>query len=200
MQMRGEKTAKPTKNPLVWVFWFGLQRHFLFKKRVNIISDQESSKSNQEVYEAAIVESERQGSGNVEHHNANSKEDLRKIQLSGNPAVPDPKKLQQFVWFNIMFCLLILRGKENLRLLTKQSFAIKTDATGRKLVYQAADELDKNHRGNDNADDPTSKERIYQGPFCPVKAFELYLSKLNRELQYHACLWQKPKSNIRSYS
>ena len=29
------------------------------------------------------------------------------------------------------------------------------------------------------------------GPFCPVKAFELYLAKLNPEL---SCLWQKPKA------
>ena len=36
---------------------FGLQRHFLLKKNVNIISDQEFSKSNQ-VYGAAIVELE----------------------------------------------------------------------------------------------------------------------------------------------
>ena len=79
------------------------------------------------------------------------------------------------------------------RLLTKQSFAIKTEATGRKFVYQAADKLDKNHRGKDNADDCTGEGRMYEqdGPFCPVKALELYLAKLNPEL---SCLWQKPKA------
>ena len=79
---------------------------------------------------------------------------------------------------------LIRRGRENLRLLTKQSFATKTDATGRKFVYQATDELDKNHRGNDNADDSTGEGLMYEqdGPLCPVKAFELYLAKLNPEL------------------
>ena len=80
---------------------------------------------------------------------------------------------------------LIHRGREILRLLTKQSFAIKTDAlTGRKFVYQAAHELDKNHRGNDNANDSTGERRMYkqEGPNCPVKAFDLYLAKLNPEL------------------
>ncbi|XP_028412673.1 uncharacterized protein LOC114535592 [Dendronephthya gigantea] len=170
---------------------FGLQRHFLLKRNINIISDQEFAKSNQ-VYEAAIVELKRQGFGNVEHHNSISREDLQKIQLSYNPAVPDPKSLQRFVWFNIMFHL-IRRGRENLRLFTKQSFAIKTDATGKKFVYQATDELDKNHRGHDNADDSTGEGRMYEqdGPLCPVKAFELYLAKLHPEL---FCLWQKPKS------
>ena len=110
---------------------FGLQRHFLLKKNVNIISNQEFSKSNQ-VYEVAIVKLKRQGFGNVKHHKGISKEDLQKIQLSYNPAAPDPNEPQEFVWFKIMFYL-IRRGRENLRLLTKQSFAIKTDATGQNL-------------------------------------------------------------------
>ena len=172
---------------------FGLQRHFLLKRNFNIIGDQEFAKSNQVYnYEAAIVNLKRQGFGNVEHHNEISKEDLQKIQSSYNPDVPDPKTLQQFVWFNIMFHL-IRRGRENLRLLTKQSFAVQKDATGRKFVYQATDELDKNHRGKDQPDDSTGEGRMYErkdSPFCPVKAFELYLSKLNPNLPY---LWQRPK-------
>ncbi|CAB4030289.1 uncharacterized protein LOC110048984, partial [Paramuricea clavata] len=83
---------------------------------------------------------------------------------------------------------LIRRGRENLRLLTKQLFT-----TGRKFVYQAADELDKNKRGHDKADDSPGEGRMYEqdGPLCPVKAFELYLAKLNPK---RSCLWQKPKA------
>ena len=186
-----KKNGENYKKSALMGLRFGLQRHFLLKKNVDIIGDQEFAKSNQ-VYEAAIVELKRQGFGNVEHHNAISREDLQKIQLSYNPAVLDPKSLQRFVWFNIMFHL-IRRGRENLRLLTKQSFAIKTDGTGRKFVYQAADELDKNHRGHDNADDSPGEGRMYEqdGPLCPVKAFELYLAKLNPKL---SGLWQKPKA------
>ena len=88
---------------------FNLNRLFFRKKNVNIISDQ--------VYEAANIELKRQGVGNVEHHNAISK-NLRKIQLSYNPAVPGPKELQQFVWLNIMFYL-IRPGRKNLWILTK---------------------------------------------------------------------------------
>ena len=40
--------------------------------------------------------------GNVEYDRA----DLKKIQMSYNPALPDPKSLQQFVWFNIMLYLI----------------------------------------------------------------------------------------------
>ena len=38
------------------------------------------------------------------------------------------------VWFNIMFHL-IRRGRENLRLLTKESLAVQVDAAGKKFVY-----------------------------------------------------------------
>jgi len=44
---------------------------------------------------------------------------------------------------------LIRRGRENLRLLTKESLAAQVDAAGKKFVYQVVDELDKNHRAND---------------------------------------------------
>ena len=133
------------------------------------------------------------GFGRVDHHRPISKEDLEKIQSCYNPSSPDPKSLQQVVWFNLMFHL-IRRGRENLRLLTKQTFAVQADATGKKYVYQALDELDKNHRGKDQPDDSPGEGRMYErpnSPYCPVKTFELYLSKLNPSL---SCLWQRPKA------
>lgn len=89
---------------------------------------------------------------------------------------------------------LIRRGRENLRLHTKQSFAIRVDGTGRKYVYQELDVLDKKHRQNDQPDDSTGEGRMYEipeSPYCPVKTFELYLSKLNPAL---SCLWQRPRA------
>ena len=49
------KNGENYKKSALMGLRFGLQRHFLFKKNVNIISDQEFSKSNQ-VYEAIMVE------------------------------------------------------------------------------------------------------------------------------------------------
>jgi len=120
-----EKIPKKELNELLANFWpnakkqngdsykksalmgirFGLQRHFLLKREFDIISDGEFSKSNQ-IFEAAIVELKRQGFGKVDHHIPISKEDLEKIQSSYNPSSPDPKSLQQVVWFNIMFHLI----------------------------------------------------------------------------------------------
>ena len=131
------------------------------------------------------MELKRQGFGKVDHHIPISKKDLEKIQSSYNPSSPSPKSLQQVVWFNIMFHL-IHRGRKNLRLLTKESFTVQVDAAGKKFVYQVVDELDKNHRANDQPDySPGSS------PHCPVKTFELYLSKLNPAL---SCLWQRPRA------
>ena len=166
---------------------FSLQRHFLLKREFDIISDGELSKSNQ-IFDVAIVKLKWQGLGRVDHHSPISKEDLEKIQSSYNPSSPDPKSLQQVVWFNITFHL-IRHGRENLRLLTKESFTVEVDAGGKKFVYQVVDELDKNHRANDQPDDSSGEGCMYErpeSPYCPVKTFELYISKLNPAV---SCLW-----------
>jgi len=67
---------------------------------------------------------------------------------------------------------LIRRGRGNLRLHTKQSFAVRVDATGRKYVYQEQEELDKNHRENDypfdSSGDGRMHEKVNNPKLCPV--------------------------------
>ena len=89
---------------------------------------------------------------------------------------------------------LIRRDRENLRLLTKESFAVQVDAARKTCVYQVVDELVKNHRANDQPDDSPGEGRMYErpeSPYYPVKTFELHLSKLNPAL---SCLWQRPRA------
>ena len=105
-----EKIPKKELNELLANFWpnakkqngdsykksalmgipFGLQRHFLLKRELDI-SDGEFSKSNQ-IFEAAIVELKGQGFGKVDHHIPISKEDLEKIQSSYNSSNPGPHR------------------------------------------------------------------------------------------------------------
>ena len=136
-----------------------------------------------------MVQAKRQGLAKVDHHEPIKKEDLAKIFSSYDQSSPNRKSLQHFVWFNIMYQL-IRRGRENLRLHTKQSFAVRVDATGRKYVYQELDELDKNHRQNDDPLDSSGDGRMYENAdnpkVCPVRAFELYLSKLHPPLNFSA--------------
>ena len=91
---------------------FGLQRHFMLTREFNIISDPLFKQSNQ-VFEAVVVELKPQGFAKVEHHEPILTEDLVKIYSSHAPSSLDPKSLQYFVWFSIMFHL-IRRGRENL--------------------------------------------------------------------------------------
>jgi len=81
------------------------------------------------------VELKREGFGNVDHHSPTSKEDLEKIQPFYNQSSPDPRSLIQGAAFNIMFHL-IRHGRENLPLLTKESFAVKVDAAAKSLFIK----------------------------------------------------------------
>ena len=90
---------------------------------------------------------------------------------------------------------LFAEGERTLSLHKKQSFSVGVDGAGRKYVYQHLDELDKNHRQNDDPFDSSGDGRMYENTenpaLCPVRAFELYLSKLNPSLDL---LWQRPKA------
>ena len=82
--------------------------------------------------------------------------------------------------------------------MTKSTFAVRADTTGRKFIYQVSDKLDKNHGANDN-DFDTIGERVLcevpNHPLCPVKSFETYISHLSPE---ENSLWQRPKSGTQS--
>ena len=70
------------------------------------------------------------------------------------------------------------RGRENLRTMTRDTFALGTDGTGRKYIYQRVDELDKNHIHTTSPDDTVGEGRIYEFPgssMCPVLSFERYI-------------------------
>ena len=167
---------------------YGIARYLMAQKEVDIVNDTAFSSSNR-VFSASLVELKRVGMAKVNHHPEITKEDLEKLYSSFN--LSTPKGLQQKCFFDIMFHL-VRRGRENLRQQTKSTFAFATDSQQRKYVYQAVDELDKNHRENDDPRDSTTDGRMYErpGPLCPVKSFEKYLSKLHPQQQ---SLWQRPK-------
>ena len=179
-----------TKNTLNGIR-YGLSRYLMAEKKVSIIDDVEFGSSNQ-VFSASIAELKKIGQAKVSHHPEITKEDLQKLYLSFD--LNTPKGLQDKCMFDIMF-FLVRRGRENLREQTKNSFAIAVDAQNRRYIHQAMDELDKNHRENDDPFDATTDGRVYEkpGPLCPVKSFELYLSKLHPDLEF---LWQRPKCKV----
>ena len=82
----------------------------------------------------------------------------------------------------------IRRGRENQRLMTKDTFKVDDDASGNRFIYQVNGESDKNHNIGDGSFSTTGEGRIYAtgDDKCPVASFELYLSKLNPSL---SALW-----------
>ena len=129
------------------------------------------------------------GKGETNHHPEIESEDLAKLFNMFD--INNPTGLQEIVWFNTMFYF-IRRGRENMRAMTKHSFAIGIDATGRDFIYQVQGELDKNHSVNDHSFDTIGEGRIYEngGSKCPVVCFKKYISKLNPNQD---SLWQRPK-------
>ena len=87
------------------------------------------------------------------------------------------------------------KGRENLRQMTKRSFAVAVDATGPKFVFLVKHECDKNRNETDTSSDTPGEGLTYtvEGhPLCPVKTFESYKSKLNPNCPF---LWTKSNKN-----
>lgn len=74
---------------------------------------------------------------------------------------PDPKKIQKCVLFNIIyyFCH---RGRQNIYDFTQDQFKIGYDPDGTRYVYQAINELDKNHGIDDTL--PANDAFMYEQP------------------------------------
>ena len=84
------------------------------------------------------------------------------------------------------------RGRENLRLLTKESFKVNNGEDGKRFMTLEKDELTKNHRVNDQQHEG---DIILEtgGDNCPVASFEEYIKRLNPKLN---TFFQRPKASV----
>ena len=116
--------------------------------------------SSENMFKAVTCDLKRKGFGRVDHHPPLGEHDLKSL-YSGKTVfyLGSPCGLQQKVWFEIMYYL-CRRGRENLRQMSKDTFQIATDDSGRRFVYQVIDELDKNHRENCKAS--VTEGRMYE--------------------------------------
>ena len=53
------------------------------------------------------------------------------------------------------------RGRENLRFIKKETFALAKDSVGREYVFKAKDELDKHHRKDSDPSDSENEGGIH---------------------------------------
>jgi hypothetical protein len=76
----------------------------------------------------------------------------------------------------------------------KSTFEVLNDPkTGLKYVSKCEDELIKNHRTNDRESTSGVMPEFPGSPYCPVKSFEMYISKLH---PLCTSLWQRPKESF----
>ena len=99
---------------------FGIARHLKMESDVDIIDDQRFRTSNM-TYKAALVELKRIGKGSVDHHPEITPQDLKKLYDSFK--TDSAVELQEKVLFDIIYYL-CRRGRENLRDMSKDTFAI----------------------------------------------------------------------------
>jgi hypothetical protein len=140
--------------------------------RVHIVNDKEFSESNQ-IFAAKCVQLKNDGLAKVQHKPAIHDADLKKLYECGVFDTNNPRTLLNKVFFEIILCF-CHRGRQNLRQLKKNDFLVHTDSAGTKYVLKIIDEMTKNHRENDEAEEGGV---IYEtgSPFCPVASFEKYL-------------------------
>lgn len=155
---------------------------------INIIIEPVFAQANL-AFSAKQANLKRGGYGDTQHYPPIDENDIDKLYRSGIFDEDTPSGLQSKVWFELMYYI-CRRGRENLRKLEKDHFAITEDSNGRRYVYQCKDEMSKKIRG-DNMKSRVDAGRMYatDGDGCPVASFEKYISKLNPN---NSALFQAP--------
>ncbi|VDI60387.1 Hypothetical predicted protein [Mytilus galloprovincialis] len=163
-----------------------------YSRKIDIIKDTEFSDSN-ECFKAAFAELKRIGKDSVDHHPVINETDRKKL-FGSIIMIPDaPEALLNKVQFDIRlyFCR---RAQENMHGMTKSTFEVLNDPkTGLKYVAKCEDELTKNHRGNHRELTSGVMPKFPGSPYCPVKSYETYISKLH---PLCTSLWQRPKESF----
>ena len=170
---------------------FSIQQFYLEKVGVDIIDCSSFNSSN--ICFANICKILVQnGKGATEHHAEIEPEDMQKLYNSFD--LDDPQGLQFKVWMDVMLYM-CRRGREGLREMTKSTFGVAKDATGRRYVYQLGGELDKNHGVNDGQSETNGEGRMYETKDrnCPVSSYLKYISHLH---PMEASLWQRPLEKL----
>ena len=137
-----------------------LNRFFRQEKGFDIVKDPPFVKSN-EMFKAILVDVKKNGLGVRHSYEPISQIDLERIAeyfCNDYVTLPNPRKLQQNIIFFIIyyFCR---RGRENLYMMTQNTFEVRAEPDGKEYIFQAIDEIDKNHGPEDVTQ--TNQGKIY---------------------------------------
>ena len=136
-----------------------------FKKvcGINIITDTRYIQTN-EVFNGCKAKAKKEEKGARKHKQEITNEDMTQLGvyfMHDLEKEPNPRKLQQCVMLYIIY-FFCHRGQENLHDMTQDTYGIKKDDKGRRYLNQAIDEIDKNHRVDD--ENETNQGRMYETP------------------------------------
>ena len=141
----------------------GINRWTKSNWNIDIIGDVTYTKAN-EIFKGVAKIAREQGRGATKPYPVIAAEDMERIAtyfLHDMINQPDPRKVVRCVIFYVIY-FFCCRGRENLYNMKLDTFAIGCDPDGRQFLYQAIDELDKNHRSDDQ--DEANQGRIYERP------------------------------------
>lgn len=174
-------------------FRYGLNRYLRsapYFRKIDIIKDNEFSDANQ-FFKAAIMELKRLGKGDVEHHPVITSADLKSLYESAYFDPSTPVGLLNKVQFDIRMYF-FRRGMENMSKMTKSTFAVMKDKESGLKVVVKVDEFGSSPKENQSESITGVMPESVGSRLCPVKSFQLYLSKLHPDCDR---LWQRPREN-----
>ncbi|XP_030066795.1 uncharacterized protein LOC115475173 isoform X2 [Microcaecilia unicolor] len=119
----------------------------------------------------------------INHKQPLSRADLHKLYSSETLSKKSATNLLYKVWFEIQF-FFCRRANENAASLLKSDFTILTDSSGLKYVTQSSTWKMRSHPRRSSDTLSFADMRMYEQPhsiYCPVKSFQLYISKLHPE-------------------
>ena len=141
---------------------FGLSRHFSQELKIDIINDPVFQKANG-MCSTVSVDLKRKGLTKVDHTESIEPEDLKTLYTSLTWSPDTSEGLLHKCWFDVMF-FLCRRGREHLREMKKDTFKFAKKSNGKMYLYQARDELDKNHRVHTDPHHNNTEARMYEIP------------------------------------
>ena len=173
----------------------GLNRHLNSPPHnlaINIMKNPDFQGANQVL--AGVFRTMRmQGKDNPKHKTAVPAKDFDIAYRNGTLSEDNPVSLQHKVYVEVtVHCA--RRGCEGLRELKKDSFTKKSDENDREYITLSYRELEKQRQGLD-IHEVERDCRMYaqpEDPLCPVKSFDLYLSKLHPKCE---AFFQRPNAN-----
>ncbi|XP_069086047.1 uncharacterized protein [Pleurodeles waltl] len=149
-----------------------------FNRAINIMHDPSFISANN-VFLGIIKRKRREAKHTAERHGAITRDDLIKLRSSPIFGVTEPTTLLNKVWFEVQLHL-ARRGREGLRVLPPDAFAIVTDEDGHEYATPTY-EASKYQNGNSERGKASLRGRMYaqpKSPSCPVAALKLYISKM----------------------